>query len=125
LSTSLFESPKTPEQYKKAYDEALSIIRKYHPKTKIFCITIHTMPEGKKGRFAPMAAYRKPVEEIVAARRAAGDKNLFLVKGTELVGLDGAATPGNVHLSIDGADTWAKNLARIIRKVERKGFRSP
>jgi lysophospholipase L1-like esterase len=107
---------KTPEQYRKAYDEALSIIRKYHPKTKIFCITIHSIPEDKKGRFAPLVAYRKPVGQVVAARRAAGDENLFLVKGTDLVGLDGALNPGNVHLSIEGADTWAKNLARIIRK---------
>jgi len=107
---------KTPEQYKEAYDEALSIIRKSHPETKIFCITIHTVPDGKKGRFAPMAAYRKPVEDVVAARRAAGDNKLFLVKGTDLVGLDDAATPGNVHLGIEGADKWARNLHKIISK---------
>jgi len=107
---------KTLEEYKKDYEDALDIIRKYHPSAKIFCITLHTIPEDKVGRHTeiPLVDYRQPVIEVVAARQQAGDKNIFLVDGTKLVGLEDAMNPGNVHLSVDGADKWAKNLYREV-----------
>jgi len=107
---------KTVEEYKKDYDDALGIIRKYHPEAKIFCITLHTIPEDKVGRYTkiPLIQYRQPVIDVVTARQKAGDKNLFLVDGTQLAKLEDAMNPGNVHLSIDGADKWAKQLYKKI-----------
>jgi lysophospholipase L1-like esterase len=111
---------KTPAQYKKACADALALIRKHHPESKIFCITLHTLPADKKGRYAPLAAYRQPLADVVTARRAAGDTNIFLVKGTELVGLDDAASPGNVHLSVAGARHWAEAIyPLIVRELKR------
>ena len=108
---------KSIEQYKKDYDEMLSIIRKYHSKTKIVCITMHTVPEDKVGRFSKVRLidYRKPVIEIVTARRKEGDGNLFLVHGDQLTTLKDAMNPGNVHLSIEGADKWAEKLYQKIK----------
>jgi lysophospholipase L1-like esterase len=108
---------KTVAEYKKDYDDALGIIRKYHPTAKIFCITMHTIPEDKVGKFTkvPLIQYRQPVIDLIAARQKAGDKNIFLVDGTKLVGLDDAMNPGNVNLSVDGADKWAKNLYQKIK----------
>jgi len=107
---------KTVEEYEKDYGDALGVIRKYHPQAKIFCITLHTIPEDKMGRYTkiPLIQYRQPVVDVVAARQKAGDKNLFLVDGTQLVGLEDAMNPGNVHLSIDGADKWAKKIYQKI-----------
>ena len=107
---------KSPEEYARDYDAALGVIRKYQPDAKIFCITIHTLPEDKVGKFTktPLAAYRQPVRDVVAARQKAGDKNLFLVEGTTLAGLEDAMNPGNVHLGVDGAKRWADRLYEVI-----------
>ena len=113
---------KTVEEYKKDYDDALGIIRKYHPDAKIFCITLHTIPEDKVGKFTkvPLIQYRQPVVDVVTARQKAGDKNLFLVDGTQLVGLEDAMNPGNVHLSVEGADKWAERLyKKILPKLKK------
>ena len=108
---------KSVEQYKKDYDAMLSIIRKFHPDTKIVCITMHTVPENKVGKFSKvkLVDYRKPVIEVVAQRQKNGDKNIFLVKGEELASLADAMNPGNVHLSIEGADRWAEKLYQKIK----------
>ena len=108
---------KTVEEYKKDYAAALEIIRKYHPSAKIFCITLHTVPADKVGKFTkvPLTEYRQPVIDVVAARQNAGDQNIFLIDGTQLVGLEDAMNPGNVHLSVDGADKWAKNIYKEIK----------
>jgi lysophospholipase L1-like esterase len=108
---------KSPEEFKKAYANLLSTIRASHPETKIVCISMHTMPEGKKGRGGFLLSdYAQPVKDVVAAMKAEGDNNILLVDGTQLAGLEDAMSPGNVHLSIKGADKWANKLYGKIKE---------
>ena len=108
---------KTPAEFKKAYREMLETIRKYHPDTKIFCISIHSVPEDKRGRRGKLVDYRQPVVDAVGERRATGDKNIYLVDGRKLVDIEDAMSPGNVHLSPEGAAKWARNLYKIVKPV--------
>ena len=111
----------TPDEFKKHYAAMLETIRKHHPDTKIFCVSMHSVPEKKTGRKGfKLVEYRKPAEDAVKERQAAGDKNIYLVDGTKLVGLKDAATPGNVHLSPEGAAKWARNLRKIIAPLLEK-----
>ncbi|MCF6313062.1 MAG: SGNH/GDSL hydrolase family protein [Verrucomicrobiales bacterium] len=109
---------KSLEQFEKEYDQMLSIIRKNHPDTKIFCITLHAIPADKTSQHTGinLIDFRKPVATVVTKRQAQGDKNLFLIDGQSLTTLDDAMNPGNVHLSIDGAKHWAEKLYPQIKK---------
>jgi len=109
---------KTLKEYSDDYKALLDTVRADHPETKIVCISMHTLPENKVGKkdATPLRKYGEIVKKIVLQKQADGDKKLILVDGTELVGLEDAMNPGNVHLSIEGADKWAKNLYKKIKK---------
>ena len=115
---------KTLKEYGDDYNALLDAIRASHPETKIVCISMHTLPKDKKGKKdgTPLREYGEVAKEIVKKRVAAGDKKLMLVDGTELVGLEDAMNPGNVHLSIAGADKWAKNLYKKIEGFVSKCY---
>lgn len=108
---------KSLAEFRQDYDEMLSIIREHHPDTKVFCITIHAIPEDKVGKFSKvkLVDYRKPIVDLIRQRQQQGDKNLFLIDGQSLTTLDDAMNPGNVHLSIDGAANWAQKLYSQIK----------
>lgn len=108
---------KSLEQFEKEYDSMLTIIRKKHPKTKIFCITMHAIPEDKTSKFTgtKLIDFRKPVAAVITQRQQQGDENLFLIHGESLTTLDDAMNPGNVHLSIDGAKHWAEKIYPQIK----------
>jgi lysophospholipase L1-like esterase len=109
---------KSLEKFKQEYDQMLTIIRKNHPDTKIFSITIHAIPKDKTSKHTStkLIDFRKPVTTLVQKRQQEGDKNLFLIHGESLSTLGDAANPGNVHLSIDGAKHWAEKLYPQIKK---------
>ncbi len=108
---------KSLQQFGEEYDQMLSLIRKSHPATKIFCITIHSIPEDKSSRLTKikMIDFRKPVAEVVELRQKKGDGNLFLIDGRSLTTLEDAMNPGNVHLSVDGAKHWSEKLYPQIK----------
>lgn len=108
---------KSLEQFEQEYDQVLSTIRKNHPDTKIFCITLHAIPAEKSSKLTgiKLIDFRKPVTSVVTKRQQQGDGNLFLIDGESLTTLDDAMNPGNVHLSIDGAKHWAEKLYPQIK----------
>ncbi len=108
---------KTLAEFRQDYDDMLSIIRKHHPETKIFCITIHAIPGDKRGRFSKikLVDFRQPIIDVIRQRQQQGDKNLFLIDGQSITTLDDAMNAGNVHLGVDGAAHWAENLYQQIK----------
>ena len=110
---------KTPEQFKLDYKAFLDTIRTKHPSTKIFCISpLYTRTTESKKTKQPIQPIRQVVYDLVAQRQAAGDKNIFLIKGETLTSEanlreDQKSDP--VHLGIKGADMLAKELQQIIK----------
>ena len=109
---------KTVEQYTKDYKAFLTQVRSSHPNTKIFCISmLYTRTKISKKSKLPIDGFRQAVYDIVAERQAAGDKNIFLIKGETLTSEanlreDQKSDP--VHLGIKGADDLANKLNKII-----------
>jgi lysophospholipase L1-like esterase len=111
---------KTVEEYKNDYRELLKSIRASHPDTKLFCISMlytrTTESKRTKGTTAPQ--FRQVVYDMVGEFKAAGDANIFLIKGEELTDetyLRGEAQPNDpVHLGEKGAEMLAEKLTKII-----------
>lgn len=112
---------KSPADYKTKYRELLQVVRKNHPKTKIYCITL-LYTKNKKSRktgeeFKP-AEYRAELEALVKELQQAGDKNLFLIKGDEITSeknLQADRPSDPVHLSVEGARMLAEELHQRLK----------
>lgn len=99
-------------KYRENYVDLLQVIRRSHPETPLFCITLTytTRDTGDGGE--PTEAYRQVVRDVVTEFQAAGDKQIFLLEGEELSGTD--CLSDWVHLSVEGNQTMARNLYQEI-----------
>ena len=61
--------------------------------------------------------YQEAVEIIVAERKAAGDENIFLIKGEEVSDANTLREGDNVHFSIEGASDFANKLHTKITEI--------
>lgn len=97
------------------YQQFLTSLRASHPRLGIYCITLiaaaSDVPNVNHGY--TREEYRQAVRDIVSARRAAGDMDLFALEGLNLAtaaDLDG----DGIHLSSAGAGRLAGRLAAAI-----------
>ena len=103
----------SPEIYMNRYNKFLTTVRKSHPKTKIFCITLtHTTKTSNKEGITP-ELFRKVVRTIVNKRRSKGDKNIYLIEGDRITTEADLKDP--VHLNIEGATNFAHKLYKEIK----------
>ena len=97
------------ESYIQRYNAFLDTVRTGHPETKIFCISLtHTTNLVSEASGINVEDFRTAVENIVSERVAAGDMNIFLIKGDELTTEESLQDP--VHLSLQGASDFADSL---------------
>ena len=97
------------KEYQKRYEGVLTTIRKKHPDTKIYCITMtYTKQQNSKKTGIPAEDFRKVVRGIVSSRQKKGDKNVFLIEGEEISSEENLKDI--VHFSVDGAKSFADAL---------------
>ncbi|WNC73079.1 GDSL-type esterase/lipase family protein [Thalassotalea psychrophila] len=115
-----WNSPKADvKQYQSNIDEILSIIRKYHPETQIYCITpLFTKTQKAKHIDQPIQAYRQAVIDVVKAKQLSGDINITVIEGDEITSAknlreDNPKDP--VHLGVNGARMLAEELTKLIK----------
>ncbi|MCF7849125.1 MAG: hypothetical protein K9M45_09760 [Kiritimatiellales bacterium] len=110
---------KTPQTYRNKYNELLDAIRKTHPETRIYCISLLYTKKPKSEKTGATAAdFRKALAGLVAERRKK-DSNLFLVAGDKITSGKNlrADNPNDpVHLGVEGAALLADELFSIIKK---------
>ena len=108
----------TLEEFQSRYSPFLDIVRRDHPDTPIVCITpIYSGSEiwGGNEKFGQM---REVIREVVAKRQAAGDENLTLVEGFDLLGPDDrdglvdASHPNDI-----GFTKMAAGLEPVLRRT--------
>ncbi len=108
-------------QDKTAYQDMLQTVRISHPRVPIICITpITSSLERHSADYAQKSAHtRKVVQEAVSGLMQAGEKNVYLIDGTELLGFDehdGLSRDG-VHPSDYGFGLIARKLAPIMKQA--------
>jgi hypothetical protein len=107
------------ESLKAVYAPFLDTVRRQHPETPIVCVT----PIYGTGEFFPhldreREEMRGVVRQAAAARIAAGDRNVHLVEGTDLLGpAQGAGLVDGVHPNDLGFEWMAEGLANRLRTV--------
>lgn len=115
-----WNSPKADVKvYKANLDKMLSIIRKEHPETIIYCITpLFTKSQKAKHIDQPMQSYRQAVIDVVTAKKQAGDNKISVIEGDKITSAknlrdDNPKDP--VHLGINGARMLADELTNLIK----------
>jgi lysophospholipase L1-like esterase len=105
----------TAESLKQVYAPFIETIRNKHPETPILAITplydVHDFysSDGK------LDGMRVLIRQVVAQRIAAGDRNIQLIEGTDLIGSSrGAALVDGIHLNDLGMEWVAEGLAERI-----------
>lgn len=111
---------KSPETYRAKYKDFLQEIRKNHPQTEIYCISLlYTKnKKAKKTDFTP-AEFRSSLESLVKELQQAGDKNLHCIEGDKITSeknLQADKPQDPVHLGIDGASLLADELFKAINQ---------
>jgi GDSL-like Lipase/Acylhydrolase family/N-terminus of Esterase_SGNH_hydro-type len=108
----------TLEEFSSRYAPFIEIIRARHPETPIICITpIFSTSEvwGPNEHFAQM---RQVIREVVAERVSAGDSNLTLVEGYDLLGPDDRdGLVDATHPNDIGFTGMACGLEPVLRSV--------
>ncbi|MBL4699758.1 MAG: hypothetical protein JKX85_00735 [Phycisphaeraceae bacterium] len=99
--------------YQKYYLDLLTEIRKSHPNTPLFCLTL-TFTKLKKSPKTGITPeeYRNVVRSLVKTFQQQGDKNIHLVEGEPLTDISGLNDP--VHFNTKGNQDVAKRLGEII-----------
>ncbi|HBC89482.1 MAG TPA: hypothetical protein DCZ94_21300 [Lentisphaeria bacterium] len=112
----------TLQDFKTRYDKLIDNIRKCRPEAKIFCITpIFTENIIREGK--SLLDYRKAVTDIVAAKAAAGDKAIYVIKGEEITAKEDLVD--GIHLNPDGAKRFAEKLNLQIKPIVGSGVVHP
>lgn len=107
----------TVESLKEVYDPFIATLRKKHPHTPVLAIT--PIAASRESSSSRNEAMRQHIRQAVSRRIGAGDANLQLVEGTDLLG------PGRLDGLVDGthpndlgfqwmADGLAPRLARML-----------
>ncbi|HVX67043.1 MAG TPA: SGNH/GDSL hydrolase family protein [Bryobacteraceae bacterium] len=113
------QNNETVESLQEAYAPFLETIRKKHPDTPVVCITpIYSSRESAPGGDARLEGMRAVIRKAAADRIAAGDRNLQLLEGTDLLGPgQGAGLVEGTHPNDLGFEWMAEGLANRVRKV--------
>ena len=100
--------------YLNFYSELLQNIRRSHPDTPLFCITLTftTLKKSPKTGITP-EEYREIVRALVKKFQDQGDKNIHLIEGETLNDITGLLY--SVHLNIKGNQEVAQKLGEIIK----------
>jgi len=105
--------------FAKRYRDVLSSIRAKHSETIIYAITMTTTKsKHSKKSGIPVEDFRKVIRDIVRQRQANGDSNIYLIEGNQIS--EEADLNDNVHLSVKGAQKFAKRLTRKIEKINHE-----
>jgi len=114
------QNNRTLDSLEKAYAPFLATLRMKHPETPILAITpIYAAREslGDPTR-NELQKMRDHIRKVVAERIAAGDRNLQLVEGTDLLGPDrGDGLVDGTHPNDLGFQWMAEGLASRLRKL--------
>jgi hypothetical protein len=108
----------TIEEFSSRYAPFIEIIRRDHPDAPIVCITPIWSQSELWGGNAKNAEMREVVREVVIQRHAAGDANVTLVEGWDLLGpenrdgLVDASHPNDI-----GFVSMARGLEPVLREV--------
>lgn len=109
----------TIESLKQAYDPFIATIRRKHPETPIILLT--PIYDAHLESWAPrpiLDEMRTIIRQVAAQRIAAGDKNLQLVEGTDLLGpSQGDSLVDGAHPNDLGHKAIAEGLAARISKI--------
>ncbi|NQU55160.1 MAG: hypothetical protein HQ522_21795 [Bacteroidetes bacterium] len=95
------------------YKRLLVELRKVQPNAKIYCIlpttSKNTVPKNGTDTLDDI---RNAERNIISNLQSGGDKNLFIINGEELTTINDLNDV--VHLSVDGAANFAKQLTKLI-----------
>ena len=98
----------------------ISIIREKHPTTPMAVISpIFSPGREDTGDGVTLQQMRKILEDVVAARQAAGDRNIRYLSGLELFGeADAALLPDNLHPNTEGYRLMGERFHRLMLSGE-------
>ncbi len=101
------------ETLRNRYKNVLSTIRETHKDTKIYCIVslASTWNKSKKTNL-PIEPFITAIIKVVKERQDNGDKNIVIIEGAKLTTIKDLKD--KVHLSIEGAKSFAEKLSIII-----------
>jgi lysophospholipase L1-like esterase len=95
------------------YKKLLELLVKHHPDTKIYCIlpTATKREKPRKGN-STIGQVRQAEKAVVEDLQKNGNKNLYLIKGYEISGVNDLKDL--VHFSTEGAAGFADRLEKMI-----------
>ena len=89
------QNNRTLDSVKEVYDPFLAVLREKHPATPIVAIT-PIMQAAEQITETEIEGMRVHIRQVVSARIGKGDRNLYLIEGTDLIG------PGRLDAYVDG-----------------------
>lgn len=97
------------------YENLVDAVRETQPRARIYCILpfFTTTREGKPAGEATLDEYRAAYREIVQAKTAAGDRNIFVIDGASITKATDLIADG-VHLHAAGAGRVAEKLIPMM-----------
>ncbi len=121
------QNNETVDSLRDAYAPFLEAIRKRRPETPIVCITpIYSASESAPGGNARLEGMRGVIRKAAGDRIAAGDVNLQIVEGTDLLGpAHGDGLVDGTHPNDLGFQWMADGLTNRLRKVLGLGAKNP
>lgn len=99
------------------------IIRDKHPKTPVIFIEDPIFPHSRfdKRIASQVAAKNETVERIFNELKAKGEKNIYFVKSTDMIGSDGEATVDGIHFTDLGMVRYSELLCPMIEELIKDG----
>jgi lysophospholipase L1-like esterase len=112
------QNNRTVESIREVYAPFVEILREKHPTTPIVVITpIYAAREGR-GADSQLEGMRSHIRKVAAGRIAAGDANIQIVEGTDLLGpARGDGLVDGTHPNDLGFQWMAEGLAPRLKKV--------
>ena len=103
----------TAATYRSTLLALINKIREYQPNTALVCISLIGTENPTPTSGVKIEEYRTVVEQLVAERKAAGDKNIFLLDGSTVK----VELMDKVHPSVKGAANMAIILEDFVKKT--------
>lgn len=112
----LHSGNRTMDEFRADYSAMLDATRASQPGATLFCISpTYTPATVNASTGATVDEFRQVVYDAVAARQAAGDEKLFLIRGEEIT--TAANLADDVHFSEPGAALFAQNLVAEMEPI--------
>lgn len=107
---------KTLETFTKDMNDALDVVRKYHPNAKVFVLkllqTKTKVSKRTKDQFTS-EQFREAISSLVQKRKNEGDQKLFLIESDTMTNLN-SDLRDPVHLSLEGAAKLGEKVAAAM-----------